>query len=122
MVDALTTAARAVLDRAKAAGLKIATAESCTGGLIAAILTEIPGSMAEGALAHSRADIALAVTGIAGPRGGSAEKPVGLVFIAAARRGQPAIVERHVFPGNRADIRQATVRRALDLLLSLSGG
>ena len=159
MIDALSTAARAVLDRAKAEGLKIATAESCTGGLIAASLTEIPGSsdvfergfvtysneakaellgvppslitergavsdpvahaMAEGALVHSHADIAVAVTGIAGPGGGTPEKPVGLVFIGAVQRGQPAIVERHVFAGGRADIRRATVERALELLLRL---
>lgn len=162
MVDALTALAGGVLDRARAAGLKIATAESCTGGLVAASLTEIPGSsdvfergfvtysneaktemlgvpasliaeqgavsdpvahaMAEGALVHSRADIAVAVTGIAGPGGGTPEKPIGLVFIGAARRGQPAIVERHVFAGDRADIRRATVERALELLLSLSDG
>ncbi|MCK5622954.1 MAG: CinA family protein [Alphaproteobacteria bacterium] len=162
MDDALTALAGAVLDCAKAAGLKIATAESCTGGLIAASLTEIPGSadvfergfvtysneakiellgvsaslitdpgavsdlvaraMAEGALAQSRADIALAVTGIAGPGGGSADKPVGLVFIGTAKKGDPTVVERHVFPGDRAGIRQATVRRALELLLNLAGG
>lgn len=162
MDDDLIAAAKAVLDRARAEGLKISTAESCTGGQIAASLTEIPGSsdvfergfvtysneakiellgvppsliadpgavsepvaraMADGALAHSRADIAVAVTGIAGPGGGSADKPVGLVFIGAAQRGQPAIVERYVFPGDRAGIRRATVRQALELLLSLAGG
>ncbi len=156
----LTAAASAVLDRARAEGLKIAAAESCTGGLIAAGLTEIPGSsnvfergfvtysneaktellgvpadliaeygavseavaraMVEGALARSRADIAVAVTGIAGPGGGSAEKPVGLVFVGAARRGEPAIVERHVFAGDRAEVRRATVLRALNLLLKLA--
>lgn len=162
MGDVLIAPARAVLDRARAAGLKIATAESCTGGLIAASLTEIPGSsdvfergfvtysnqakaellgippsliadagavsepvaraMADGALAHSHADIAVAVTGIAGPDGGSLEKPVGLVFIGASRRGKPAAVERHIFPGDRAGIRRATVLRSLELLLSLTGG
>jgi nicotinamide-nucleotide amidase len=161
MSNDLATAANAVLDRARAEGLRIATAESCTGGLIAANLTDIPGSsdvfergfvtysndsktellgvpadlidengavsepvahaMAEGALARSRADIAVAVTGIAGPGGGSAEKPVGLVFIGAAKKGDPTIVQRHVFPGDRADIRQATVLRALELLLNLAG-
>jgi nicotinamide-nucleotide amidase len=161
MDDDLTAAVRSVLDRARAAGLKIATAESCTGGLIAASLTEIPGSsdvfergfvtysneskhellgvpesvlleygavsepaargMAEGALAHSRADIVVAVTGIAGPDGGSPEKPVGLVFIGAARRGESVIVERHLFTGDRAGIRRATVLRAQELMLSLAG-
>lgn len=159
MNDDLIVAASAALDAARAADLKIATAESCTGGLIAASLTEIPGSsdvfergfvtysneaktemlgvpagliaehgavsepvaraMAEGALAHSSADIAVAVTGIAGPGGGSAEKPVGLVFIGAARMGVSAIAERHVFPGDRAEVRRATVMRALAVLLSL---
>jgi nicotinamide-nucleotide amidase len=161
MSNDLATAANAVLDRARAEGLRIATAESCTGGLIAANLTDIPGSsdvfergfvtysndsktellgvpadlidengavsepvahaMAEGALARSRADIAVAVTGIAGPGGGSAEKPVGLVFIGTAKKGDRTIVQRHVFPGDRADIRQATVLRALELLLNLAG-
>lgn len=159
MNDDLIVAASAALDAARAADLKIATAESCTGGLIAASLTEIPGSsdvfergfvtysneaktemlgvpagliaehravsepvaraMAEGALAHSSADIAVAVTGIAGPGGGSAEKPVGLVFIGAARKGVSAIAERHVFPGDRVEVRRATVMRALAVLLSL---
>lgn len=161
MNDDLIVAASAALDAARAAGLKIATAESCTGGLIAASLTEISGSsdvfergfvtysneaktemlgvpagliaehravsepvaraMAEGALAHSSADIAVAVTGIAGPGGGGAEKPVGLVFIGAARKGVSAIAERHVFPGNRAEVRRATVMRALAVMLSLAG-
>jgi nicotinamide-nucleotide amidase len=124
---ALVDEARLLLAACRAKGLKIATAESCTGGLIAALLTEIPGSsevvergfvaysnaakceslgvpaaviathgavsapvtcaMAEGALRHSRAEIAIAVTGVAGPGGGSAVKPVGLVHLALARLG-----------------------------------
>jgi nicotinamide-nucleotide amidase len=136
----------------------IATAESCTGGLIAASLTEIAGSsdvvdrgfvtysneaktdllgvpadliathgavssevaaaMALGALAHSRAAVAISVTGIAGPGGGSAEKPVGLVYIGLARRDQPApLVERHVFDGRRHEVRLQSVVRAIDLLI-----
>lgn len=162
MDDDLTAAASAVLDRARAEGLKIATAESCTGGLIAASLTEIPGSsdvfergfvtysndakiellgvppgliaergavcepvasaMADGALVNSRADIAVAVTGIAGPGGGCADKPVGLVFIGVANKDDPTVVERHVFPGDRVGIRRATVLRSLELLLNLTGG
>lgn len=161
MNDDLTSAAAAVLDRAGTANLKIATAESCTGGMIASAITDIAGSshvfergfvtysneakrelldvpegtlaeygavsepvaraMVLGTLAHSRADIAVAVTGIAGPGGGSAEKPVGLVFIGVGRRGEPVVVERHVFPGDRAAVRKATALRALELLLSLSG-
>lgn len=150
--------AEAVLDRHRRAGLRLATAESCTGGAIAAALTDIAGSsdvfergfvvysneaktellgvpadlvakhgavseqvaaaMAEGALAHSRADLVLAVTGIAGPGGGSAAKPVGLVYIGWARRGTKPAVECHRFPGDRAAVRAASVQRALELLLA----
>jgi nicotinamide-nucleotide amidase len=162
MNDDLTSAATAVLKRAGAANLKVATAESCTGGMIAAAITDIAGSshvfergfvtysneakrelldvpesvlieygavsesvaraMVLGTLDHSHADIVVSVTGIAGPGGGSLEKPVGLVFIAAGRRGEPVAVERHVFPGDRAAVRKATALRALELLLSLSDG
>jgi len=153
--------AEAVLAHHRRAGTKLATAESCTGGMIAAALTEIAGSsdvfergfvtysneaktellgvpaaliaahgavssevaaaMATGALARSRADMAVSVTGIAGPGGGSAAKPVGLVYIATARRGGAPAVERHVFPGDRAAIRAATALRALALLLRAPG-
>jgi nicotinamide-nucleotide amidase len=147
----------ALLDLYRRHGWMIATAESCTGGLIAATLTEIAGSsdvvdrgfvtysneaktdlldvpatliaqhgavssevaraMALGALAHSRASVSIAVTGIAGPGGGSAEKPVGLVFIGRAQRGQPEpLIERHLFDGRRHEIRLQTVVRAIDLL------
>lgn len=162
MNDELRSAAAAVLESAGAANLKVATAESCTGGMIAATLTDLAGSshvfergfvtysneakqelldvpeialleygavsepvaraMVLGTLAHSRADIAVAVTGIAGPGGGSEEKPVGLVYIGAGRCGEPVAVERHLFPGDRAAVRKATALRALELLLSLSGG
>lgn len=141
--------------------LWLATAESCTGGLIAGAITEISGSsqifgrgfvtyaneakvemigvpmnmieshgavsepvaraMAEGALSRSGADIAIAVTGIAGPGGGTTEKPVGLVYLACARRGQPTLHERHIFPGDRTAIRLATVSAALDLILKRIG-
>ena len=146
-----------VLERARAQGLKITTAESCTGGLVAGALTEIAGSsdvfgygfityanaakasvlkvpeamlaehgavsqpvamaMAEGALAASGADVAVAITGVAGPGGGTAEKPVGLVHFAAARRGQPTLhrVERFGALG-RSQVRQASVVVALELL------
>ena len=140
----------------RAHGLRIATAESCTGGLIAAALTHVPGSsdvvdrgfvtysneskvemlgvdpaliaahgavsgpvaaaMAAGALARSLADVTVAVTGVAGPGGGSADKPVGTVWFGWARRGQAGGTERAVFAGDRAAVRAATVVRAFELL------
>ena len=153
-LEAKAREALAVCERAK---VMVATAESCTGGLIAAALTAIPGSssvvergfvtysnaakiellrvpeallqqfgavshnvalaMAEGALARSKADATVAVTGIAGPSGGTLEKPVGLVHIVAAYRGRPALHERHIFPGDRDAIRLASALAAMDLLL-----
>lgn len=149
--------AETLLPLLAARGLKIATAESCTGGLIAALLTEIPGSsavvdrgfvtysneakseqigvptatisnygavsretalaMAEGALARSRADVAIAVTGVAGPSGGSVEKPVGLVHLAVAAKGR-ATLHRECRFGDigRSTIRFETVRAALALV------
>jgi nicotinamide-nucleotide amidase len=143
--------------RYRAAGLMAATAESCTGGLIAALLTEIPGSsnvlergfvvysnaakqellgvppetparhgavsaetavaMAEGALHASRAEVAVSVTGIAGPDGGTAAKPVGLVHFACARRGKPTVAREKRFGDiAREAVRLASVRVGLDLL------
>jgi len=140
-------------------GLKLATAESCTGGLVAGLLTEVPGSsaavergfvvysneakaellgvpwptlasfgavsgeiaraMAEGAIAHSHADVAVAITGIAGPDGGTAEKPVGLVWFARAGGGKPTVaLEQRYGPLSRSEIRLASVRAALGLLES----
>ena len=160
MIDADTLAqAEVLLAACRAAGLRVATAESCTGGLIAATLTAIAGSsdvvdrgfvtysneaktemlgvpaeliarvgavsepvaktMAEGALARSPAGVAVSVTGIAGPGGGSADKPVGLVWFGLARRGAATTTHSDVFPGDRAEVRAATVRRALGLLLSV---
>jgi len=153
--DTTIDAARALLARCEAAGLTLATAESCTGGLLGAALTAIPGSskvfgfgwatysdaakqqqlgvaaallaahgavslpvaaaMAEGARRAAGADLALSCTGVAGPGGGSAEKPVGLVFIGVARTGAEPRVERHVFPGDRQAVRAATVAAALAL-------
>jgi nicotinamide-nucleotide amidase len=147
----------ALLEAARARSIKIATAESCTGGLISATLTEIPGSsdvfergfvtysnqaktemlgvsqelidakgavseevalaMAEGAIRNSQADLAVAVTGIAGPGGGSKDKPVGLVHFATARRDGPVRHERHVFSGDRREVRAATLKRAIEFLL-----
>ncbi len=137
-------------------GLRLATAESCTGGLIVAALTAVPGSsevvdrgfvsysnaakeqmldvpaaliethgavseqvaraMAEGAVTRTQVDMAVAVTGVAGPGGATATKPVGLVYIALAARDADTLVERHVFDGNRGDVRRLTVLRALTLL------
>jgi nicotinamide-nucleotide amidase len=143
---------------AKNQRLRVATAESCTGGLVSAALTDVPGSsevfdrgfvtysnaaktdllgvpaaiieahgavseetavaMAEGALRHSVADVAVAITGVAGPGGGSVEKPVGLVHFGCARRGAPTVhVERRFGPLSRAEIRARAVEQALDLLL-----
>lgn len=148
--------ARAVLAAARARGWMVATAESCTGGLIAAALTGIAGSsdvvdrgfvtysndaktamlgvpaalieahgavsaevaaaMAAGALQRSRADVAVAVTGIAGPGGGSPSKPVGLVWFGLAARTAGTATEHRIFPGDRAAVRGATVLRALEML------
>jgi nicotinamide-nucleotide amidase len=154
--DLLARAADLVA-RYKAAGLMAATAESCTGGLIAGLLTEIPGSsdmlergfvvysnlakqeligvpaetlarhgavsaetaaaMAEGALRASRVEVAVSVTGIAGPGGGTAEKPVGLVHFACARRGKPTVAREERFGDlGRGAVRLASVKVGLDLL------
>jgi nicotinamide-nucleotide amidase len=83
----------------------------------------VASAMAEGALAQAQADIAVSVTGIAGPDGGSKEKPVGLVYMALARTGTDALVKRYIFAGTRTDIRRAAVGAALELLLgSLKDG
>ncbi|HEX3943613.1 MAG TPA: CinA family protein [Rhizomicrobium sp.] len=149
-----------VLAKAREKGVRIATAESCTGGLIAALLTEIPGSsdvlergfvvysnhaksellgvpaelitdhgavseavaraMAEGALERSGAQLAVAVTGVAGPGGGTELKPVGLVHIAAAREGRSILHEAHRFGAiGRSEIRLQSVDAALRLLQHL---
>ena len=155
--------ARRVLQACRARRLMVATAESCTGGLVAAALTDIPGSsdvmergfvtytndakaeslgvplplieahgavsepvaraMAEGALAQSRAAIAVAVTGIAGPGGGSPEKPEGLVHFAYARRGAGTQHARIEFGAlGRDAVRQASVMQALAMLLAAAEG
>lgn len=156
MDDTLLRLAETLLQRCREAKLMLATAESCTGGLIAATLTEIAGSsdvvergfvtysndakiysigvpaeivtghgavsepvaraMAEGALRKSKADIAIACTGVAGPGGGTATKPVGLVHIAVAAHGQETMHQRMTY-GNigRAAVRNATVEDALTL-------
>lgn len=88
-------------------------------GQVGAVSKEVAIAMAEGALKHSRAGISIAVTGVAGPGGGSDEKPVGLVHIASARSGQPTLHRECRFgPKSRADIRHATVLAALELVLT----
>lgn len=146
-----------LLDELRAGGLQLATAESCTGGLIAGALTSVAGSsdvmergfvtysnaaktellgvpadlvarlgavsgevaaaMAEGALARSPAGVAVAVTGIAGPGGGSADKPVGLVYVAAASRaGRTAMEECRFGDVGRDRVRELTVVKAIELV------
>ncbi len=86
-----------------------------------AVSEPVARAMADGALAHSRADVAVAVTGIAGPGGGGVDKPVGLVHFAAARRGHPSIARRHVFAGDRDAVREQAVATALALLTEIAG-
>lgn len=145
-----------VLDHCRKAKLTIATAESCTGGMIGAALTAISGSsdvvdrgfitysnqakqdmlnvsadalkmqgavselvaeqMAEGGLKAAKTGLCVAVTGIAGPGGGTDKKPVGLVYMACAKINSSTIVEKHIFEGNRDDVRIQTAKRALELL------
>ena len=157
MTPALQERAAALIRAYAGQGLKVATAESCTGGLVAALLTEIPGSsavvergfvtysneakteligvpasliaahgavsepvaraMAEGALARSRADVAVGITGIAGPGGGSPAKPVGLVHFGLARKGQATVhLERRYGDLGREAVRRRAVEDALGLL------
>jgi nicotinamide-nucleotide amidase len=161
--DDLDRAAAEVLAVCRAHGLKIATAESCTGGLVAAALTAIAGSsdvvdcgyvtysneakqamlgvpaatlkrhgavsgqtadaMAVGALKKSQADLSVAITGIAGPGGGSKQKPVGLVYFAAAGRdGRRLARSRRYGKIGRRRVRQRSVAEALELLRLLAQG
>ena len=154
MDNKLFDIANTIGQQLKSKGLKIVTAESCTGGWIAQVITEIAGSsawfdrgfvtysnnakiemlgvnsqtleaygavsaqtaeeMANGALAKSAADCAVAVTGIAGPDGGSAEKPVGTIYIAWAYKNQLSHVIKKQFNGSRHEIRAQTVKAALE--------
>lgn len=153
--DKLIQEATILLDECRRKGLTIATAESCTGGLLAALLTDIPGAsdvfrqgyitysnrsktdmlgvnvslieqhgavsnevaaaMAQGAYTRSGASLAVAITGIAGPSGGTAEKPVGLVYIAVAAHDS-VIAENSHFNGSRGLVRIYSVERAIALL------
>ena len=157
--DDVIAAATTLLEACRTAGVKIVTAESCTGGLLAAALTEVPGAsdvvdsgfitysneaksgtlgvaeelitqhgavsdvvareMAIGALEHSNAEIAVAVTGVAGPGGGTAAKPAGLVYIAVQRLGrEPVIKECRFGDIGRSAVRLAAVREAIQMALS----
>ena len=156
------TLAETVLDLCRRRGWKVATAESCTGGMVAAALTDIAGSsdvvergfvtysnqaktdllgvpasliekhgavsedvakaMAAGALARAPVDLAVSVTGVAGPGGGSASKPVGLVHFGAARRGGTIRAEHHVFSGDRDEVQLAAAYAGLDLLRRVAAG
>ncbi|HKW53659.1 MAG TPA: CinA family protein [Stellaceae bacterium] len=156
--DSLHALAAAVLDACRAKKLRLATAESCTGGMVATALTDIAGSsavvergfvtysnqakhellgvplelidaqgavsaevaeaMVVGALTCAPVELAVAITGIAGPGGGSPTKPVGLVWFGIAATGTAPRVESHVLPGDRAAVRLASTRRALELLLA----
>ena len=152
----INSKASSILKVCKQKGVTIITAESCTGGLIAGCLTEIPGSssvidggfvtysnqakmsmlsvkleqldqygavseevarsMAEGALGSSKADIAVACTGVAGPGGATNTKPVGLVHLSCALRKHPTLHKRFNFSGERSTIRLATVKAAFELI------
>ena len=145
-----------ILKLCKQKGVTIVTAESCTGGLIAGCLTEVPGSsavieggfvtysnrakmsmlsvkldqldqygavseevarsMAEGALGSSKADIAIACTGVAGPGGATNKKPLGLIHLSCALRKHPTLHKRCNFSGERSTIRLATVKAAFELI------
>jgi nicotinamide-nucleotide amidase len=155
--SALRDEAARLLDACRKQGMRIVTAESCTGGLVAALLTEIAGSsdvlergfvtysneskieclgvaadliashgavsepaalaMAEGALRNSKADIAVSVTGLAGPGGGSDSKPVGLVYLACARKGRATLDRECRFGAvGRQVVREKAVEAALALI------
>ena len=161
MSEELRVAATAVLAACRTRGLKVATAESCTGGLVTGMLTEIAGSsdvvdrgfitysnaakqqmlgvpadilrehgavsrqtaeaMARGALGKANADIVVAITGIAGPGGGSPDKPVGLVhFAAASRGGKLTHTEKRYGDIGRAQVRHKSVLQALAMLHELA--
>ena len=150
-----------LISKCRDAGIKVATAESCTGGLIAGCLTSVSGSsdvfergfntysneaknemlgvplelikghgavsepvagaMAEGALKNAPVQLTVAVTGIAGPSGGSPEKPVGTVQIASACEGKPTINEHFLFERDRDAVRLATIKKALEMMLKQLG-
>lgn len=156
--EELTSAATALGAALRPHRWRLATAESCTGGLIGHAITAIPGSsdyyvggvicywdrakevelgvpheliaehgavssqvaaaMADGARRRFNVEFAVAVTGIAGPDGGTAGKPVGLVYLGAAHRGHPPVVERHVWPFDRDGNKRASALRAIELVIA----
>ena len=160
-MDIISINAAEIVASLKQSGMRICCAESCTGGMIAAAMTDIAGSsavfsrgfvtysnqakinmlgvkpetlnlygavsgqtvseMASGAITASEdeADFAIAVSGIAGPDGGTVEKPVGLVYICVLKKGEVGQVSRYVFDGNRHAIRTQTVKKALENILQL---
>lgn len=153
--ELLLSQARELLDECRSKHILLAIAESCTGGLLSALLTEIPGAssvlergfvtysnrskhemlavdseliaehgaiseavaeaMAKGALAAAKVDVSVAITGIAGPGGGTPQKPVGLVFIAVASRSD-VVTRRYQFSGDRLAVRMQSVQTALQML------
>ncbi|WP_417453267.1 CinA family protein [Kiloniella sp.] len=156
LTSEIDTLATEILELCRAKGFQIATAESCTGGLIAGALTEIAGSsdvvdrgfvtysneakhemlgvrteqismhgavsspvassMAEGAMKHSNAQLTVSVTGVAGPGGGTSQKPVGTVFIGTALENDRTLYQSYRFEGDRTSVRQQTVHAALSFL------
>lgn len=158
---AITDLARRLGDACRRRGVRVATAESCTGGGVAEAITRISGSsewfergfvtytniakeemlgvaratlqahgavseevaseMAAGALAHSGAEASVAITGIAGPTGGTPTKPVGLVWFAWTHRGGPVQCRRFVFRGDRDAVRRQSVALALRGIIDLLG-
>ena len=153
--SAMIAQAGKILQKLREKNLKISTAESCTGGLVSALFTSVPGSsdvfergfvtysneakiemlgvnaeviknfgavsaevakeMAAGALKNSKADIAIAITGIAGPQSDDTKKPVGLVFIAVATK-EKIIVRKFNFSGDRNEVRKASIIAALEMI------
>ena len=160
-MDIISINAAEIVTSLKQSGMRICCAESCTGGMIAAAITDIAGSsavfsrgfvtysnqakinmlgvkpetlnlygavsgqtvseMASGAIMASEgeADFAVAVSGIAGPDGGTVEKPVGLVYICVLKKGEVGRVSRYVFEGDRQFVRTKTVEKALETILHL---
>jgi len=155
----LTALAEQLGECLKVKGMKLASAESCTGGWLAKIITDLPGSsawfagsvvtysneakqsllgvnestlnefgavsgetvleMTDGLFSHTDADVAVSVSGIAGPDGGSEDKPVGLVWLSWGRRGKPVFAEPYNFDGDREEVRKRSIKQALNALLDL---